>query len=69
MKLKLLILGLILVLSGFISFVSIAFANIYFEENLFLHYTLIIIGFILIFFAAILFYLFINADKNKKSSN
>ena len=68
MKLILFILGLLLVLGGFLSFASIAIANIYFEENLFVHYTLIVSGFILIFLGCILFFFFVKEDKTKKSN-
>ena len=68
MKLILFIFGLLLVIGGLLSFVSIAFANIYFEENLFMHYTLIVSGFILIFLGCILFFFFVKEDKTKKSN-
>ena len=68
MKLILFIFGLLLVIGGLLSFVSIAFANIYFEESLFMHYMLIVSGFILIFLGCILFFFFVKEDKTKKSN-
>lgn len=68
MKLILFILGLLLVLGGFLSFASIAIANIFFEENLNVQYTLIIIGFILLSLGIILLIFFVKEDKTKKSS-
>ena len=68
MKLILFILGLLLVIGGFLSFASIAIANIYFEENLNVQYTLIIIGFILLFLGIILLIFFVKEDKTKKSN-
>ena len=68
MKLILFILGLLLVLGGFLSFASIAIANIYFEENLNVQYTLISIGFILIVLGIISLIYFIREDKTRKSS-
>ncbi len=68
MKLILFIFGLLLVIGGLLSFVSITFANIYFEENLFMHYRLIVTGFILIFLGCILFFFFVKEDKTKKSN-
>jgi uncharacterized membrane protein len=65
MKLILFILGLLLVLGGFLSFASIAIANIYFEENLNVQYTLIIIGFILLFLGIVLLIFFVKKDKPK----
>lgn len=68
MKLILFILGLLLVIGGFLSFASIAIANIYFEENLNVQYTLISIGFILIVLGIISLIYFIREDKTRKSS-
>jgi cytochrome c biogenesis protein CcdA len=69
MKLILFILGLLLVLGGFLSFASIAIANIYFEENLNVQYTLIIIGFILLFLGIVLLIFFVKKDKPKDSAD
>ena len=69
MKLILFILGLLLVLGGFLSFASIAIANIYFEENLNVQYTLIIIGFILLSLGIILLIFFVKKDKPKDSAD
>ena len=68
MKLLFFILGLLLVIGGFLSFASIAIANIYFEENLNVQYTLISIGFILIVLGIISLIYFIREDKTRKSS-
>ena len=68
MKIILYILGLLLEIGGLLTFVSISFTNIYFEENLAIHFILVAIGFILIFLGVILFYYFIKEEKTYESS-
>jgi rubredoxin len=63
LKIIFFIVGLLLIIGGFLSFSSIAVVNAYYREYTASNYLLILIGFILIFLGIISMYLFIKEEK------
>jgi len=62
------IIGLLLIILGFLSFASIAFVNLYFDTALTQHFSLVGLGLILILLGIIVLIFFLKEDKTKKPS-